>query len=102
MRLAGAPTSSSNLITGRSQRQSIERVFDAGQPAFYEAVSAGPSGNSAWYETHVGTVKVGDQVVAVTLIATDITEKKQAEEALAERSSTSRSPGGCQPGLLCP
>jgi PAS domain S-box-containing protein len=61
-------------------RQCIERVFDTGQTAFYEAVSAGPNGSSAWYETSVGPVNVGDQVVAVTLIATDITLRKQAEE----------------------
>jgi PAS domain S-box-containing protein len=68
-------------------RQCIERVFDTGQPAFYEAVSAGPNGSNAWYETSVGPVHAADQVVAVTLIATDITERKRAEEALREREA---------------
>ena len=63
-------------------RECIEQVFDTGQTAFYEAVSAGPNGGSSWYETSLGPVKAGDQVVAVTLIATDITERKRVEEAL--------------------
>jgi PAS domain S-box-containing protein len=58
----------------------IERVFDTGQTAFYEAASADLNGNSSWYETHVGPVKVGDHVVAVTLVANDITRRRQAEE----------------------
>jgi PAS domain S-box-containing protein len=65
-------------------RECIERVFDTGQTAFYESVSAGPNGSRSWYETNVGPVKVGDQVVAVTLIATDITRRKKAEELLRE------------------
>ena len=68
-------------------RQSIERVFDTGQTAFFEAISAGPNGSRSWYETSVGPVQAGDQVVAVTLIATDITQRKLAEGALAERES---------------
>jgi PAS domain S-box-containing protein len=65
-------------------RECIERVFDTGQTASYESVSAGPNGSRSWYETSVGPVTVGDQVVAVTLIATDITQRKRAEEALCE------------------
>ena len=65
-------------------RECIERVFDTGQTAFYESVSAGPNGSRSWYETNVGPVTVGDQVVAVTLIATDITQRKHAETALLE------------------
>ena len=68
-------------------RQCIERVFDTGQPAFYEVISAGPNGSRSWYETSVGPVKAGDQVVAVTLIATDITRRKHAEDVLAEREA---------------
>ena len=65
-------------------RECIERVFDTGQTAFYEAVSAGPNGSTSWYETYVGPVKVEDRIVAVTLVSTDITRRKQAEEALRE------------------
>jgi PAS domain S-box-containing protein len=65
-------------------RECIERVFDTGQTAFYESVSAGPNGSRSWYETNAGPVTVGDQVVAVTLIATDITQRKHAETALLE------------------
>ncbi len=65
-------------------RECIERVFATGQAGFYESVAAGPNGSLSSYETYASPVKVGDQVVAVTLIASDITRRRQAEEALRE------------------
>jgi len=65
-------------------RECIERVFTTGQAGFYEPIAAGPNGSMSWYETHVGPVKVDDQVVAVTLVSNDITQRKQAEAALRE------------------
>jgi PAS domain S-box-containing protein len=61
-------------------RECIERVFDTGETAFYESVAAGPNGTTAWYETYVGPVKVGDHVVAVTLVGNDIDKQKRAEQ----------------------
>jgi PAS domain S-box-containing protein len=68
-------------------RKCIERVFDTGQADFYEAVAAGPNGSSSSYETYVGPVRVGDQVVAVRLVSNDISRRKRAEEALIERET---------------
>jgi PAS domain S-box-containing protein len=68
----------------RIARDCVERVFDTGKTAFYEAVAAGPNGSLSSYETYVGPVKVGDHVVAVTLVSNDITQRKQAEGALRE------------------
>ena len=65
-------------------RECIERVFATGQAGFYESVAAGPNGSLSSYETYASPVKIGDQVVAVTLIASDITRRRQAEEALRE------------------
>ena len=61
-------------------KERIERVFDTGQSAFYETEGAGANGDTAWYETYVGPVKVEEQVVAVTLVSNDITRRKQAEQ----------------------
>jgi PAS domain S-box-containing protein len=64
-------------------RKSIEKVFKTGEPGSYEILGLGPGGpNSAWYETLLGPVIRDGRVVAVTLISTDITERKQIEKAV--------------------
>gem|GEM_PF-3084491 len=66
-------------------RESLERVFQTGTPERYEVLGFGPKGpNTAWYETRVSPNKVDDQVISVTLISSDITDRKKAEEALRE------------------
>jgi PAS domain S-box-containing protein len=62
-------------------RQAVERVLQTGKPDTYEILGVGPHGlNTAWYETRV-TPNVRDkQVTAVTLISTDITGRKRAED----------------------
>ncbi len=65
-------------------RACLEHVFRTGEAASYETKAAGPVGESAWYETHMGPVKGGDQVVAVALFSTDITPRKTAESALQQ------------------
>jgi len=65
-------------------RESVARVRRTGKSTFYECVGAGPNGELSWYETHVGPVLVDDEIVAVSLISNDITERKQAEVALRE------------------
>ena len=69
---------------GEIVRECIERVFDTGQTGFYESLAVGPNGSLSSYETYASPVTVGDQVVAVTLIATDITQRKRAEQELRE------------------
>lgn len=66
----------------------LERVFRTGNTASYETIAAGPAGASAWYETHLGPVKHGDETVAASLFSTDITARKEAEESLQEVRET--------------
>jgi len=61
-------------------RGTIKRVLETGEPGCYEIEGVGPDGSISWYETQVGPVKRNRRVCAVTLIAVDITERKQAEE----------------------
>ncbi len=63
-------------------RESITRVRRTGETAFYESVGAGPHGRPSWYETHVSPVVVDDEIVAVSLIAHDITKRKLAESQI--------------------
>jgi PAS domain S-box-containing protein len=55
------------------------------QPDSYEIVARGPHGQPAWLSTRLGPVKSGDEVTSVILITRDISLRRQAEEALAER-----------------
>ncbi|PCC69581.1 PAS domain S-box-containing protein [Nannocystis exedens] len=71
-------------------RASLERVVATGQPQSYECVGTGAHGQPTRYESRVGAVCEGGEVVAVLLIAHDIskrvameTELRQSREQLA-------------------
>ncbi|MBM3132314.1 MAG: PAS domain S-box protein [Chloroflexi bacterium] len=68
----------------------LNKVFETGEPGRYEIKGVGPDRTAAWYETQVGAVKRGGRVVAATLIITDITHRKRAEEAMRESEARSR------------
>ncbi len=65
-------------------RECIEHVFRTGETVVNESVATGPHGTQSWYETRLGPVKVDEQVVAVALISSDVTQRKRWETALRE------------------
>jgi len=65
-------------------RKIIENIFKTGEPNKYEATRTLPDGKILWYSTHLGPIKQDDKIIALTLISSDITDIKQAEEALRE------------------
>jgi PAS domain S-box-containing protein len=65
-------------------RKCLEHVFQTGEGTSYESVGAGPEGSVSDYVTDVGPVMVNGNIIAATLIARDITERKRAEEALRQ------------------
>ncbi len=70
-------------------KKNIEGVFRTGEPDSYEIIGDGPEGpGSAWYQTHVGPITSEGKVIAVTLIAHDITKRKLMEKALREQKET--------------
>jgi len=72
-------------------RESLEKVFQTGMPERYEVLGTGPEGpDTAWYETRVSPNKLDGQVISVTLISSDITKRKQAEEELVRLSNAVR------------
>jgi PAS domain S-box-containing protein len=71
-------------------KKTIEKVFQTGEGRGYEISGVGPKGGVSWYETHVGSIKRDGQIVSVTLITTDITEHKKAEDALRKSESKYR------------
>jgi len=61
-------------------RDSIERVFQNGEPVSYKARRLGLDGANEWYETRGGPVMRGGKVIEAILISTNITARKRAEE----------------------
>jgi PAS domain S-box-containing protein len=65
-------------------RDEILKVMETGGSSQYEIIARGPHDVPAWYETSLGPVFSGEEVVAVILVTRDITKRKRAEEALRE------------------
>jgi PAS domain S-box-containing protein len=81
-------------------RQSLERVFQTGESVYYETVGAGAEGTTSWYASRVGPIQNEGEVVAVMVIATDVTERKQAEELLHLREQQIRALVENSPDLI--
>jgi PAS domain S-box-containing protein len=62
----------------------LDHVARTDEPATYECKGVGPHGSVSDYSTTVSPIKEGDRVVALTLIARDVTGQKATERALRE------------------
>ncbi len=71
-------------------RRALERVFERGEAASLDLEGIGPEGRPAWYATRIGPVERDGQVVAVTVITTDITHRKRLEREIVEVSELER------------
>ena len=60
-------------------RESIESVFETGESESFE-VRMGTRRRQTWYAYRIGALKLGRQVIAATIISSNITDFKQAEE----------------------
>ena len=69
-------------------RESLKKVYKTGKPDSYEVTldmsRINPKIGALWFDTKVVPIKTDKEVSGVIMIATDITERKQAEEALRE------------------
>jgi PAS domain S-box-containing protein len=72
-------------------KESIKHVLKTGQICSYESKGGSPGGDLAWYITQVGPIKKENQVVAIALVATDITKRKRMEKKLLEANEALRS-----------
>lgn len=63
-------------------RACLTRVLESGQPDSFETPSIGPNGTTAWYRTRVGPIKRDGKVIGLTLITTDVTDCREAEQRL--------------------
>jgi PAS domain S-box-containing protein len=71
-------------------RNALERVFHAGKAESFETTGNRLDGVVFWSENRIGPVWHDGQVVAAILLSTEITERKQAEEALRESETLHR------------
>ncbi|MGD8960957.1 MAG: PAS domain S-box protein [Desulfobacterales bacterium] len=60
---------------------SVDSVFRTGETDSFE-VRVGENGDATWYTYRVGPLRISGKVVAATIIATNTTEFKQAEELM--------------------
>jgi PAS domain S-box-containing protein len=62
----------------------IRSVFQTGEFGSYEVGAIDSSGKTLWFETKVSPIKQDDKILAVSLISTEISERKRVEKALKE------------------
>lgn len=68
-------------------RRAIERVYETGKSVGeYEVLGNSLDGAARWYACRVGPVKQEEEVVAVNVVATDVTERKNSEEEIMQRN----------------
>lgn len=69
------------------QQARFEKVLRTGVTEHYETTIAGPNGQSLRFSSHVGVMRLEDQIVGAILVSQDVTELKrtQAEYAAAQR-----------------
>ncbi|MBN2608486.1 MAG: PAS domain S-box protein [Candidatus Fermentibacteraceae bacterium] len=60
-------------------REKTDRVFQTGKTEFFSSRATGPEGSIAYYENYLGAIRKGEEVVSVTLIGIDITERMRAD-----------------------
>ena len=68
-------------------RETIQQVLETGEQGRYEIEVIVPGVGTYWYETHVGAIKGDEEITGATLISMDISERKQAAEALQETAT---------------
>ncbi|MFX1534182.1 MAG: PAS domain S-box protein, partial [Promethearchaeota archaeon] len=63
-------------------KKKLEEVFKTGESNSYEVEGIGPNDSFLWYKSIIGAIKFRGEVVAATVIASDISERKRSEEEL--------------------
>lgn len=63
-------------------KKAIEHIFETGESSWHSGPGMGANGSTAWYDIQMGPIMHKGEIVAVTQILTDITERKQAEDNL--------------------
>jgi len=62
----------------------IEKAFSSGEPQAIELQTIAPTGQMTWNSVRIGPVKQGDAVTSLTVILTNITAQKEAQEKIRQ------------------
>ena len=68
-------------------KETIERVYETGEPGHYSIKGVGPGESTSWYATQVGPVRRKGKIEEVLLVTTNITEHMEIEEAIRENEA---------------
>lgn len=71
-------------------KQTFEEVYSTKKSKNFDVVGLGPNGSSAWYTTLVSPIFSGNDIVGLTLMTRDITDRKNAEEVLLKNRKNLR------------
>ncbi|MCX5999417.1 MAG: PAS domain S-box protein, partial [Chloroflexi bacterium] len=67
-------------------RARMAKTFETGRGEPLETEGLGPNGIVARYETRFGSIRRGEHIAAITMIISDITERKRAERERVEHA----------------
>jgi PAS domain S-box-containing protein len=82
-------------------RKMIESVFITGQSCSYKSLATGPEGTLAYYNNLLGSIVVADEIIAVSILGLDITERNRSEEALRESEARFKEMSNLLPSIIC-
>jgi PAS domain S-box-containing protein len=81
-------------------RRAIGQVFSTGEPGTWESEAQGPQGSISYYHTRCMPLKRAGKVHSFIGVSTDVTDRKQAEEALQSEKLRSAQYLNSLPGLF--
>ncbi|GEM_PF-4284145 len=65
--------------------ETLQDVFESGKQGYFVIQRVSSDGTKRWYETQIGPIKQHEEIVAATLVNSDITERKRREEKIEEK-----------------
>ena len=74
----------------RIMKEALERIFTTGNSDQYETLGDGPHRKPTWYSSRMSPLFRGGKVVAVMIVATEITLRRRAEGELREQTQRLR------------
>lgn len=70
-------------VKERIQR-TFQKVLDSGEPANFEFVGIQSEGQTMWFSSRIGPVKIHDEITGLSMVLTDISERIKMENILKE------------------
>ncbi len=85
---------------GEQLETGVAHVLQTGESCRFQAQSAGPNESMAWYEMHLGPLVRKGRITNILVTASDITQRKRAQQELAHNLEKYRALMTAIPDLL--